>query len=96
MVSQTNEQALEAAIEKCLTGTCREDLVAVKDGDLKISHNHGYQLGYPQDFKAKYAVDEKFFWQFLQLYWACLFSQLATYQKLDICCMVTELPRFGI
>lgn len=28
MVSQTNEQALEAAIEKHLTGTCLEDLKA--------------------------------------------------------------------
>ena len=34
MVSQTNEQALEAAIEKKLTGTCLEDL---KSADLKTA-----------------------------------------------------------
>lgn len=28
MVSKTNEQALEAAIEQALTGTCLEDLKA--------------------------------------------------------------------
>jgi len=66
MVSQTNEQALEAAIEKFLTGTCLEELKEVKDGDVPFSQSHGYQIGYPQDFKAQYAIDDKFFWQFLQ------------------------------
>lgn len=66
MVSQTNEQALEAAIEKFLTGTCLEDLKGVKDGDVPFSQSHGYQLGYPHDFKAQYAIDDKFFWKFLQ------------------------------
>lgn len=70
MVSQTNEQALEAAIEKFLTGTCLEELKVVKEGNVPFSpddkKSHGYQLGYPQDFKARYAIDDKFFWQFLQ------------------------------
>lgn len=66
MVSQTNEQALEAAIEKFLTGTCLEELKDDKDADVLFSQSHGYQLGYPQDFKAQYAIDDKFFWQFLQ------------------------------
>ncbi len=66
MVSQTNEQALEAAIEKFLTGTCLEEKKEVKDGDVPFSQNHGYKLGYPKDFIAQYAIDEKFFWQFLQ------------------------------
>lgn len=68
MVSQTNEQALEAAIEKFLTGTCLEDLKMVKDvagNKLPVIQNHGYQLGYTQDFRAQYAIDDKFFWQFL-------------------------------
>lgn len=66
MVSQTNEQALESAIEKFLTGTCLEELKDVKDGDVPFSQSQGYQLGYPKDFRAQYAIDDKFFWQFLQ------------------------------
>ena len=34
MVSQTNEQALEAAIEKYLTGACLEELGNIGDGGL--------------------------------------------------------------
>lgn len=68
MVSQTNEQALEAAIEKYLTGSCLEEQKAVQEGvsAVPFSEHHGYQLGYPQNFDAKYAIDKKFFWQFLQ------------------------------
>ncbi len=66
MVSQTNEQALEAAIEKFLTGTCLEDLKEMKDGDVPFSRSHGYKIGHPKDFKAQYAMDTNFFWQFLQ------------------------------
>ncbi len=68
MVSQTNEQALEAAIEKFLTGTCLEDQRMVADGASAVpfSRHHGYALGYPQDFNARYAVDNKQFWAFLE------------------------------
>jgi len=38
MTSQTNEQALEAAIEKCLTGTCLEEL---KAGNAVVSESEG-------------------------------------------------------
>ena len=31
MVSKTNEQALEASIEKYLTGTCLEEQAAIRD-----------------------------------------------------------------
>jgi type I restriction enzyme R subunit len=66
MVSQTNEQALEAAIEKHLTGTCLEDLkVGVKEA-APAYNNSPYKLGYPADFDMHYAIDTKFFWQFLQ------------------------------
>jgi type I restriction enzyme R subunit len=67
MVSQTNEQALEAAIEKALTGQCQEDMkmgVAETPGEY-IGHN-GFKRGSPSDFNAKYALDEKWFWQFLE------------------------------
>ena len=66
MVSQTNEQALEAAIEKYLTGTCLEERGKVAEGgEVPFSQNHGYQLGSPHDFNAAYAIDTKQFWAFL-------------------------------
>lgn len=74
MVSKTNEQALESAIEKYLTGTCLEDLRQVQEGGVSdmpfsessLSINQGYNIGFAQDFVAKYAIDNKFFWEFLE------------------------------
>ncbi|WP_020586180.1 type I restriction endonuclease subunit R [Desulfobacter curvatus] len=73
MVSQTNEQALEAAIERKLTGTCLEDLkTAARDLDevaetrTPFDTHHGYEIGYPQHFNPRFAVDEKKFWAFLE------------------------------
>ncbi|WP_420538263.1 type I restriction endonuclease subunit R [Methylotuvimicrobium alcaliphilum] len=69
MVSQTNEQALEAAIELALTGTCLE---AKKGGitDMVVppyaAPHCGYVAGIPADFNMQYAIDERFFWQFLE------------------------------
>jgi type I restriction enzyme R subunit len=77
MVSQTNEQALESAIELKLCGTSRE---TIKDqiewtrlGDQLISNlvpidpsGHGFDMGLPSDFNAIYALDEKLFWRFLE------------------------------
>mgnify|MGYP003510802410 CR=1 FL=1 len=36
MVSKTNEQALEASIEKYLTGTCLEELAAIRDSAAQV------------------------------------------------------------
>ncbi|WFP50374.1 type I restriction endonuclease subunit R [Methylomonas sp. EFPC3] len=67
MVSKTSEKELEIAIEKQLTGTCLEAQKGVAEvGDLPFSPNHGYQLGLPQDFNARYAIDSKRFWAFLE------------------------------
>ena len=73
MVSQTNEQALESAIEQYLTGTCLEDIKQIKEEssdytatEVPFTENHGYQVGYANDFNAQYAIDEKFFWNFLE------------------------------
>jgi type I restriction enzyme R subunit len=66
MVSKTNEQALEAAIEKHLTGTCLEDLKAGVQEAAPGFNNKLYKLGQPTDFDMNYALDTKFFWQFLQ------------------------------
>jgi len=66
MVSQTNEQALEAAIEKYLTGTCLEELKAgVKEAPAAYHHSL-YMLGQASDFDKNYAIDTHFFWQFLE------------------------------
>ena len=73
MQSKTNEQAFEAIIEKRLTGTCIEDLKA-QNNPLNNSQDrvplyqaaNGYYIGFPEDFNAKYAIDENRFWDFLQ------------------------------
>ncbi|WP_347052251.1 type I restriction endonuclease subunit R [Flavobacterium olei] len=69
MPSQTNEQALESAIEKKLTGSCLEDLK--QDGDIQEQREsyvrgNGYYIGYASDFNTKYAIDEVRFWHFLE------------------------------
>jgi type I restriction enzyme R subunit len=69
MVSQTNEQALEATIEKQLTGTCLEQLDLggkINDQHTRYGNHHQYQLGLAKTFDAKYAIDTLFFWQFLE------------------------------
>lgn len=66
MVSQTNEQALEAAIEKALTGTCREETNA---GVREVPPDHNnrlYVVGQPSDFDMHYALDTEYFWRFLE------------------------------
>jgi type I restriction enzyme R subunit len=73
MHSQTNEQALESSIEKHLTGTCLEDIKAKdfsiervnESGELYRSGN-GYYIGQPHHFNAQFAIDEQFFWEFLE------------------------------
>ncbi len=73
MHSQTNEQALEAAIEKHLTGTCLENLKqqgvsidAVNEDAAIYQTGKGYFIGQPSNFNAQFALDEQFFWDFLQ------------------------------
>ena len=63
MTSQTNEQALEVAIERALTGTCIEDL---KAGIISEFNGNGYHIGNPADFNPKFAIDENRFWNFLE------------------------------
>lgn len=66
MVSQTNEQALEATIEKTLTGTCLEELKGQVREAAPDFGNKLYKVGYPSDFNMQYALDERFFWSFLE------------------------------
>jgi type I restriction enzyme, R subunit len=69
MVSETTEKALEKAIEKTLTGTCLED---IKTANVEVHESppsyggNGFKIGYSDNFDAKYAVDERFFWDFLE------------------------------
>ena len=70
MPSNTNEQALEAAIEKALTGTCLEEIqVSVKvvnEPSIVYNSGKGFYIGNTNDFNAKYALDEFRFWNFLE------------------------------
>ncbi|AUX71172.1 type I restriction endonuclease subunit R [Erwinia pyrifoliae] len=63
MVSQTNEQALESAIEKSLVGISAEER---KAGVVAQHAAAGYLAGAAADFNRQYALDERFFWQYLQ------------------------------
>lgn len=77
MVSRTNEQALEAAIEKALTGTCLEELGndfnVVAEPQEIVSEpvelyrgGNGFYIGTANDYNAQYAIDELRFWHFLE------------------------------
>ncbi|MEO8239737.1 MAG: type I restriction endonuclease subunit R [Flavobacterium sp.] len=81
MPSQTNEQALEASIEKKLTGSSLEELK--QEGNIQerkelYRSGNGYYIGYANDFNAKYAIDEVRFWNFLETTQA---EELAKLQK---------------
>lgn len=75
MVSQTNEQALEAAIEKALSGISREamkdqvgsgDAVALTQAaQYRTETGHGYQLGWSSDYDREFSIDQDKFWGFL-------------------------------
>ncbi|WP_339697344.1 type I restriction endonuclease [uncultured Marixanthomonas sp.] len=73
MHSQTNEQALEAAIEKQLTGTSLEAIKAeelsvdgVNESEEFYRAGNGYYIGQTQHFNSQFAIDEQFFWDFLK------------------------------
>ncbi len=72
MPSQTNEQALEAAIQETLCGTTIEK-IKEQDPDANIAEEseqylsgNGYYIGDPDDFDAIYAIDKRRFWSFLE------------------------------
>ncbi len=73
MVSQTNEKALEDAIERALTGSVSQPGKAgiVSDTGAGFEHEKkprgsGYKMGAPKDFDKTYAIDDLFFWAFLE------------------------------
>ena len=69
MVSQTNEQALEATIQKALTGTCLEDFEGgnvVQTPRDNESSSTLFFMGFADDFDPQYAIDTVRFWSFLE------------------------------
>lgn len=85
MPSQTNEAALEAAIEKKLTRSTLEEylksdssLAGFEEPRAFYRSGHGYYLGLPSDFNARYAVDEARLWDFLE---TTQYEELAKLQK---------------
>lgn len=68
MPSQTNEQALEAAIEKVLTGYSQEELKSNQVGEPQEIYRsgNGFYMGDANCFDAKYAIDQTRFWHFLE------------------------------
>jgi len=70
MTSKTNEQALEASIEKQLTGHCIEELksdgIAFKEAPALYRSGNGFYMGHPDDFDPKFALDTVRFWHFLE------------------------------
>lgn len=69
MVSQTNEQALEMAIEKVLTGFTSSKVNEADAQDAvqtPYTAHQGFVRGLASDFNAQYALDTCLFWQFLK------------------------------
>jgi type I restriction enzyme R subunit len=72
MTSNTTEQALEAVIQKKLTGTNIEEIVVQGEGFSSTDSagfyrsGNGFYLGSPGDYNPRYAIDETRFWHFLE------------------------------
>lgn len=76
MVSQTNESALEAHIERALCGSSREERQAQQqNGQVgrvqDRSHSYGvksadYEFADPASFDRHFAIDSESFWRFLR------------------------------
>jgi type I restriction enzyme R subunit len=67
MPSQTTEAALEACIERALTGSVSVAAkeVVLQDPEADYGGN-GWKRGKPGDFNAEFAVDEAILWSFLE------------------------------
>lgn len=68
MTTQYNEQALEALIEKHLTGYSLEERAhtTLREPEVTYLAGMGYYTGAPADFDKKYALDTHRFWDFLE------------------------------
>ena len=68
MVSKTNEQALEALIEKALTGQCLEEMKSDVVCEASVAYGAGkyFTMGFADDYEAQFAIDSRLFRQFLE------------------------------
>ena len=70
MASKTTEQALEACIEKALTGTCKEErgegVIGEEEREPIYGPHAGYEAGLAADFDREFAIDRAKFWRFLE------------------------------
>jgi len=68
MPSKTNEQALEASIERALTGISLEQIKSDSNWRETMAPygGKGFKVGFAADFNAKYALDNVRFWNFLE------------------------------
>lgn len=69
MVSKTNEQALESAIQKALTGTCLEEHLVgnvVSAQEAAYGSKTPFFMGFADHFDPQYAIDTTHFWSFLE------------------------------
>ena len=69
MLSNTTESALEACIERYLTGGVSAETGSKGVSELLSVENYaskGYLRGKATDFNSEFAIDEAIFWQFLE------------------------------
>ena len=67
-LSQTNEQAFEALIEKALVGSTHEERTASGQNDVEVQSPNAqqYYWGLPKDMDKKLAIDLRRLWAFLE------------------------------
>ena len=68
MLTQTNEQAFEALIEKALVGSTHEERTASGQNDMEAQSPNAqqYYWGLPKDMDKKLAIDLRRLWAFLE------------------------------
>ena len=88
-LSQTNEQAFEALIEKALVGSTHEERSAngQNDVDTQSPNAQQYYWGQPKDMDKKLAIDLRRLWAFLE---STQHEVLNEYKGKDL---KTELPK---
>lgn len=109
MVSQTNEQALEARIERVLAGIARESLqdtsspnnAVTLQSSVGYQHEtgHGYVLGWSSDFDRELVLDTKLFWQFLESTQAEELAKLKdqpNWQRLVMDMLNKRIKKYGV
>lgn len=88
-LSQTNEQAFEALIEKALVGSTHEERTASGQNDVEAQSPNAqqYYWGLPKDMDKKLAIDLRRLWAFLE---STQQNVLDEYKGKDL---KTELPK---